>query len=754
MYYGSVAYGQYYPALTLPTINEPSDAQGVQAVVLDVDGNTRLGLLPVINTADTEEMLDRIGNFELIVPASHPAVTLLAQRRQLLLRKTGEGYYFKGIIEEIGWDDSDKTTPGTVTVRGSQHSRELVRPKARLGTEYINVAPSTVIAAEIARPATPWSISLIDGGLSNVMTRYDGSSPMQNVLGLSAQLNRHVRFSPTARTLDFGSFGEVTSTLLINPEAMTPTPGLPLYSSVALIKAVRVLEESSKLVNRVFPLGAGEANNRFGLGSNLVNAVYTTRIAPYTVHSLLGPKGDWQYYIEDAASQASYGLEEEFLNVKDVGPLSESAGAFELAANAIYDIASTYLARNSQPQTTYEVDVVTLTPWFSVGNVFPVRYKGIVTEPTGKRVYKSINANLVVLSKRRTIGPDGITQWKLLLSTVAKWRETDQELIVGAIEDLANVKVSVKPYTHTRTFVGARQSIQNSGSKWATLQVRISDRVRYVLDARFNLQLFPLKSSVTTTSDPGSTSSGASSVSTTPSGGSSTSGASSTSTTPSGGGATSGASSTSTSGTGGHQHTVPAANFAGSTAGPSGTVFVSTFGHGHTETGVSTLGDTVSTTVPNSTHTHSALSASGSSVSATTSTESAGAHSHNIDHTHSTPAHQHNIDHTHSTPNHSHNIDHTHSISGHTHALVYGIFESTLPAAPQVTIWKNGVQIYGPTDANVVEADFAQYFQDAQGRPIWGTHTLEIRKAASSPDTIDVIPDIELLLVATALEPS
>ena len=104
-------------------------------------------------------------------------------------------------------------------------------------------------------------------------------------------------------------------------------------------------------------------------------------------------------------------------------------------------------------------------------------------------------------------------------------------------------------------------------------------------------------------------------------------------------------------------------------------------------------------------------------------------------HTHSTPNHTHPThDHTVTIGNHTHTVtigNHTHSTPNHTHDLVYGIYESAVPAT--VRVYLDGSLITALNDLTLVsDFDLLPYVsKDSNGRVAEGWHTLEFTSATA-----------------------
>lgn len=605
---------------------------------------------------------------------------------------------------------------GVMTVSGSGLAREFFYRNTLIGRQYSNVAIATVLAALHAIPGTGWAAGTV-GALGNVTARFDGVPVMAALAKLAEVEDAHIRFSPTTRSYDFDVFGAASGVALIN--AADIGPGASLNPNIGFIKKLVILDESAASVNRIIPYGAGEGNNAWTMQ-------YSTRSVgagdPYNINTAAGPDGEQYYYLEDAAAITALGgsprgIREKVVLFKDVAPIANSVLAFELASNALYDLAATALARGG-PQVTYAVEATKLEgAAFKIGDTIRLLFNGVVVEDTGRRSWKSVDANVIVLEKKRTFSPGSEPRWDLVVSTLGKWRETEMTQIIGAIETLQAFKTAIKPYTATAMAGPARESIEFSTTKWFALKITYRANIQGILQAYLNAQIKPLKSNATAAS----------------------SGGGSTSTAPSG---TKSVAIASHSHDHAHHHTTGAT---GAPSGTTGTPNIPDTNHTHTEVGAPgpTGGPSAHMTFnyPSTAHTHtvpnsSALITDGGGIGNKTGALE-GIGGGGVD-------------------NVADDL-HTHNVSAHVHGLTYGIFESTLPAAPAVQVWINGtnrtIALGGPWNADF-SVDITSYLTDAGGRPLWGTNTVEFRKPTTSPDAIDIIADVQSLAITTGLLPA
>jgi hypothetical protein len=601
--------------------------------------------------------------------------------------------------------------PPILTVRGPSLLQELVYKNSLLGRTLDDVTPTSALATLLA--GSTWTIGTVDGGLSNVSARFDGVPVFNAIAKLADILGVHVR-ELTGRRIDFGAFGVASGITLMAPSAIGPS--VDDNANVGIIKSISLTEEGTSIVNRVIPVGAGEGNTLFQLGPSKGAAAgtpWSTRTSPYTIQHATGPNGETYYYLEDTASVAAYGRREKVLAAKDIAPIANSPTAFENGANALYDLASAYLGRFKNPLKVYTVSVSKLADTFLVGDTVRVIYKGVASTAVGTRTtWLNIDANLVVLEKTRAFDASGAETWSLKVATVARYLQDDQEIIIGALETLRAFRTGIKFYTFESNHGTERNAIKN-GNNFDYI-VEYDGNVSYLHKVQLHVQLKGLKSNVT-----GGTAGGSHSHTVTISSHTHT---------------VSGATSAAAAGTNyqvpSSVHTHVWATQSGSAAAPGFGPLIATAGNGnrvgvYPQDGSSATYATAATglwatgNVSDVSHTHSVSGQTAAAGGASTPTSS--------------------------------------TITDHTHALVYGIFESTVPASPGVQVWINGTNVTtaiggGGGFGADIDKDISAYMVDAQGHPLRAKNTISLR--TTNGIAFDLVVQVRSLIAASAIEAS
>ena len=723
--------------------------------------------------------LDRIGSFAFQMPAGDEKADLVAQGNEVRIFREGEGLVFRGLVDRAEWVIAADGSL-VLSAAGSSIARRLAWENTLLGRTFDGASLSSAVTTLLA--GTSWTAGSLDVPPTTLLARFDGLPVWAALAKVTEIFGLHLREDPWTKEIDLGAFGATSGIVLQNVEAVSPA--LRENRLFAPIAKLEVLEESADVWNRVIPLGAGE-------GVNNLDLRYATRSSPFAVQSAAGPDGRTYWYLEDAASVAAYGRRTRVLSVKDALPLANSAAGFTAAANALYDVAATWLARHKEPLTSYAVEAVGLrhldaagAPVFQVGDRLRLVYRGLAERRDGTTdVWKSVDASLWLMGLQRTFNEDGSDTWALTVSTVDRHEEDETSRLAQLFEGMHALQVSVRPYTYREIHGPERRSVDPTHS--VTFVVDYDANVSYLHQALLSVAVKPVRTNAT------GASSGGGSVATS-GGGSSHSHAVSGQSASAGGGQTSSAEATHT-----HSITGQSANAAGTHrhqmfaavgSGPSATSSIPDVASTQAES-ASHYHDGTGSGFPNvGFHSHSLnnhrhivinyevagsnaggtgnvsfwmILPDGRSFSPVYTYSAAADHTHTVTGTTSSSgsSHSHTVaDHTHSVTGTTSSAEtsHTHSVTlpNHSHTLLFGVYEGAAPtASANVTVTINGTDrtaaLGGPFDVDFLAKDVTQYLQDAQGHPL--------RQRNSIVFTAGELLDLEIvcksLVTATSLIP-
>ena len=646
--------------------------------VYDLAGN-RLGAGPIVGILSAEygQRLDELGDWRLTVNATEQNAEQLVRGREVRIRREGEGLLFRGIV------DVPTITVGALDdrileVSGLSVGEQMVWANTLLGRTFAGSSVATVATSLLS--GTGWTNGTIDSG-TLVSARFDGVSVWAALREVAQIQGWHVREDVLNRTIDLGAFGTDSGLVIRAIEA----PDTDL--AVVPLAGLRIIGDEPGLWNRVIPLGAGE-------GVNQLTLRWATRTTPYTIKTATGPDGNPYWYLEDTASIAAYGARTIVLPMTEIAPISNSAAEIRNAANALYDVASAWLDYHANPAEFYAADVVLLrhieagAPTFKIGQTARLQWSGVVEDADGRRLWRSVDANVWIMGYRRSFNTDGSDSWSLDLATVDRHAEGAGDRIVQAIEDLWALKTAMKPYSYREIHGPTRQSVDATHD--AEIPVDYDDTVTYLHRAELRITKHRVRSNVSTTSAGGGQTSSATATTATSGGGQTSSG---------GTAHTHSIAAQTTSYTGEHSHQIGQYNATSSWTDPAymqQLVFTTSMG-GALNYGVyvgrnGTEGSTGTLwTAGYTNHSHD--------IAATTSVAESS-------HTHTISAHTHSIN------------AHSHTVSDHTHALSYGIYEGPTASTPAFTISINGTDrtaaLGGPWNGDTV-LDITPYLVDADG---------------------------------------
>ena len=695
--------------------------------------------------------LDRIGAFSCDLPATSRQTDSIAQGYELRFHREGEGLVFRGLVERVR-DVVDEGGRLVRRVSGPSIARQLARLSTLLGRAYSGVTLAAAVGDNATAGSllygTGWAPGTLASPATTLLARFDGPSRWEALEKVAEIFRVHVREDNLAAEIDMVAAGTASGLVFQNVEVVTPE--LAANDGLVPIASIEVESESEDLVTTVIPLGAGE-------GLNVLDLRHSNRSSPYAISSATGPDGRTYYYLEDAAAVSAYGRRERVLSVKDAIPLANSAAGFQAAANALYDVAATFLERAAAPLESYQVAVTGLrhldatgAPRFELGETVRVVYRGIVEDETGARAWRAIDANLYLMAFRRRFDTSGADAWQITVNSLDRYQDDPANRIAEAFQAMHALQVSLRNYTYHEVHLLQRTSVESG--KPATLTVKWDGNVALVHQAKLTFRVSALRSNVSVAAAGG--------AATSSSGGAQTSSAGS-SHTHSISGSTSSAGSS-------HTHSV-----SGGTASASAGVYSADWVQGplsaSPQTGPGTSHNHASATTDSGgggggAHAHTVSGGSGSEASHThliannlggylTSAAlslALGSHTHSL--TGITNAAESSHTHTISGStsgaegSHTHTVSaHTHTVGDHTHALTYGIYEASSPSTPSINITINGtnrtVALGGAwnTVGSEVTVDITAYLQNgATELPLQQSNTIVISSA--------VLADVEAVL--------
>ena len=717
--------------------------------------------------------LDRDGDFTFSMAAADPQRDIIQHKRIASAYALLNGhwtYIGGGVIERI------ITKPGDdglimLEVSGSGMLRELSSRtvgELSLASSGTAITVASALASVMAIVPT-WSYSNLLSG--SIYAQFFGESALTALTKIAARLNGHFCLTGK-RSLKFFSAPNPAAIWAVEPAfgALTAQP------EQCFIRSIVISGESSDLVTRIYPWGAGQGQARLSL-------------APISASIPSGYTGSaGQNWLQHNSGYSAYGQIERHVQFKDIAPVSNTSADLASAANTLLDAAQYYLEQHSAPITSYSLAVSQCSTLLRPTDTIHVLYR----HPEANI---DIDDDLYILASTIAYDGDTVQTVGLEVSTALLSGQSDANVVASVIEQgnvfQAHPQLNANSYVtaYTKNVDGAALPAQD-----AFFRFRLGAEVTQLTQALFEFQILPLESTVknvgassTTTSSGGGTtatsSSGGGSTITSSSGGGTTltssSGGSSTPTSSSGGGttatSTSGGGSTPTSSSGGgstqtstyqnpnsyHAHDVPIAAIGG---GPFGSpVYISaTFGLNAAISGSGTA-DPISLSLN---HAHDVT------IPAHTHTVTISAHTHDVtipSHTHTVtiPSHTHDV----TIPSHTHTVtvaSHTHDVTipSHTHTVTaaitttYGIYResagNTLALADLEFRVNGGSWISASSEASDAgdgwySIDVTSLIQNATTlRPLYENNLIEMRGIVAKTATIDAQLSIRNIIQAIA----
>lgn len=270
-------------------------------------------------------------------------------------------------------------------------------------------------------------------------------------------------------------------------------------SDMILVTDCQITQETDKVVNRAIVLGAGDGLNQFTMQRTYDG--YVSHTPPgssysYAVQRGLNPDGQtYYYYLEDAASIASYGLFEDVVAQNSIRPLTNSDTSQRLASDALYYIGAAYLTANKSPAIVYAISVRNMPSSAKPGDVIFFRYVGQAsfTDDTGTTSYRYIDvaSAAVIMDITETFSANGDIDVQLVISTNGERGVSETDVIIGTQQSVNALKVAVQPYPCRDTITARQDLAPNVPMEFI---VPVENEVLNILKATITLVTKPFRS--------------------------------------------------------------------------------------------------------------------------------------------------------------------------------------------------------------------------------------------------------------------
>ena len=453
----------------------------------------RLGDGPLLSclSASVKRSLDGAGSIKLEFPATDSRVLeLLKNERRVriyLEQDSGLRELGRGVIRNVKVNVAENGT--TISADGADTLDALSRRSVLLNRSYTNQTITT-IANSLVSLVPGWS-AVVEPAVATQLqsTRFDGTSVLIALIRVAEEKGLHLREGSEPNTVELGAFGTQTTMVITNVGGITRAHHQ--NDDVILIEKLSVTQDSEAVANWIVPIGAGE-------GAAALTLKNSNRTSPYSIGNMTGADGQPIFYLKDDASIVDNDQIEKIVTFKSIGPLANSELGKQLAANALYDAAAAWLARNSQRQFTYSVTGVKARQKFRPGDKIRLVYKGIVYRDNQPVIPLEVDDYFWVLGVTEKVTQNGVSV-DLEISNLDKQAQDAAQIVVGALEsiDVRNVSVQTFPYWSENTWTDLIQGNLSGAPpnyKEAKFKLELDNAVTDVVSVKMRFKTKPLYS--------------------------------------------------------------------------------------------------------------------------------------------------------------------------------------------------------------------------------------------------------------------
>lgn len=403
-----------------------------------------VGLVPLV-AAQVSTKLDSIGEIKIQAAATHPrANDLLVSGREVRIQAgtDGTGTELGHRLVGAGLLLKKSLAIGSGELRVNWVGPDLLEYLRRVETGRGRVYNDTTFEYAIQNlvdDVDNWK-PIIDSGVANVSTRFDGGSIYRALSALAYKKGLHVRAGLSPYRVEVGALGDVLPLRISNVERATKS--LYLNPRHALVERLDLMSDSLDVVNWIEPLGGSG-------GDASLTIKRSTRTSPYTIQNVEGADGRTRYYLSDSSSISTYGTIQRVMTLQDIYPVETSYKGVLTAANMLYDWGASILQRRSVAQVSYKVSVKKLRKTVRPGDKVRLAYKGYVWQNDVRVDYVDIDSTFWVLEVTKRYTVDGVSV-DLVLSNVDIATIQPEEILAAGVSTLRDGQVGVQLTTQTK----------------------------------------------------------------------------------------------------------------------------------------------------------------------------------------------------------------------------------------------------------------------------------------------------------------
>lgn len=240
--------------------------------------NIVTSFIPYIITGRTYEGVNKVGTFEVKIPANQTLADLLVYGRRLDLCYEPEmpNPIFRGRIRDYSL--SDKDAPN-FTIRGWSLGVELIWGNTGYAI-YANAdTASNVMSNVVARAETTWTRLISGSGYVTFTNDFPPMNLWRASLFTAQTQSAYIRETTTARQIEMKRGTTASGIRLINPEQQLTLDD----DYTGIVNGLPEVQfDGSAIVNRIYPFGQAQEGEPFNLQRS-------TRSSPYTIQTEQGP---------------------------------------------------------------------------------------------------------------------------------------------------------------------------------------------------------------------------------------------------------------------------------------------------------------------------------------------------------------------------------------------------------------------------------------------------------------------------------
>lgn len=445
---------------------------------LEDSSGTKLGSGPITSAAGWRytARMDRAGEFRFTMAATDAQASLVTKkcvvRAWALLPNGVWTDVGAGVIDRIVRRPQNDGTV-LLEVSGADLLRELQYRSVRDLRLYIGgnpVSHAAALAAVAGYAPAGWAFTPDPAPpVAGIYGRFNGESVLAAVIKIADKTRTHF-YRGTGRSLVYANTFTPSGI-----RAIAAGPG-DLAAETCAITRIQESIDSYNQITRIYPRGSGNGDVQLTLKA-------TTRTAPagYTLNKSSN-------YLEDDAAVAQYGVLEEFVEWREIGPVENTASDIRAAANQLFDEALGDLARRSLSSETpyYDLELAgcstLLRPMQSIRVIYYDPVSGV-----------DINRDLNIIEATWQVDNDGVATTGLTVTTADRRPVGDSSAVADSLTQgklyQALPQLSANEYVTNYT-----KNVDADNS--AVFRFRFSKAVTALRWAYFEFQLLPFESTV------------------------------------------------------------------------------------------------------------------------------------------------------------------------------------------------------------------------------------------------------------------